>query len=160
MVELEREVDGGKARFRVVRAEAAKMPEGRIQFVEQLTPELLWRESEVNALSLRAVFVVADDVVETAARWARFAALLPYPEDDVVRLKTERGSMVIGSREAIAQRLGSAPAAPAIAGYALACAHPDSFAERCSAAGVRVTPMHKQYAAQLPASLGGAWLFG
>src|SRR5438105_6778991 len=57
MVELEREVDGGKARFRVVRAEAAKMPEGRIQFVEQLTPELLWRESEVNALSLRAVFV-------------------------------------------------------------------------------------------------------
>src|SRR5438874_3342455 len=55
MLELEREVDGGKARFSVVRAEPAKMPEGRIQFVEQRTPELLWREAEVNALSLRAV---------------------------------------------------------------------------------------------------------
>src|SRR5919204_28287 len=76
-VVLSREVAGGTARFKVVRLPPEKMPEGRIQYVEQLTPERLWRATDVNALRLEEVFIVADDPVETAARWARFGALLP-----------------------------------------------------------------------------------
>ena len=47
LVHLERpvEIDGktAAARFKVVRAAPEKMPEGRIQFVEHLTPEVLWQ---------------------------------------------------------------------------------------------------------------------
>ncbi|MGH6630999.1 MAG: VOC family protein, partial [Burkholderiales bacterium] len=44
LVQLSREVQSGeKARFKVVRAAPEKMPEGRVQFVQHLTPEALWR---------------------------------------------------------------------------------------------------------------------
>src|SRR5919201_2549256 len=91
LVDLARAVDGGTARFKVVRPAPDKMPEGRIQYVEQLTPQHIWRALEVNALRLTEVFVVADDAVQTAARWARFAALIPRPDGDGVRLETARG---------------------------------------------------------------------
>src|ERR671934_943882 len=64
LVDLSRAVDGGTARFKVVRPAPEKMPEGRIQFVEQMTPEHLWREADLNALELAEVFVVADEPVE------------------------------------------------------------------------------------------------
>src|SRR5438067_3041904 len=124
LVALAREVGGGTARFKVVRLPPEKMPEGRIQYVEHLTPEQLWHAAEVNPLRLDEVFVVADDPVETATRWARFAALLPRAEGDGVRLETARGRIFIGSRAALGKRLGEAPAAPAIAGYALAGGQP------------------------------------
>ena len=47
---------------------------------------------------LSAVYVVADDPAETAARWARFAGLLPFPDASLVELRTARGRVVIGSR--------------------------------------------------------------
>src|SRR5919108_3304641 len=106
LVTLSREVAGGTARFKVVRLPPEKMPEGRIQYVEQLTPAQLWRRADVNGLRLDEVFVVADDPVETAARWARFAALLPRAERDGVRLETARGSVFIGTHAAISKRLG------------------------------------------------------
>src|SRR5687767_14015989 len=46
LVDLSRAVDGGTARFKVVRLPPQKMPEGRIQYVEHLTPEHLWREGD------------------------------------------------------------------------------------------------------------------
>ena len=160
MLDLERAVEGGTARFKVVRAAPEKMPEGRIQFVQQLTPEHLWRPADVNPLRLDEVFVVGNDPIETAARWARFAAVLPQPEDDLVRLKTARGAIVIGNAPAIASVLLEAPPAPAIAGYSLRCSHPQALAERCRKAGIAVQQHGKRYAAKLPASLGGVWLIG
>jgi hypothetical protein len=144
----------------VVRADPAKMPEGRIQFVQQLTPELLWRDSDVNAFSLKDVFVVAADLVETAARWARFTALLPRREGDAVTLQTDRGAICIGERDTMSKLLGAAPASPAIAGYSLGCSHPEAFAKRCSAAGIAVRKIGARYAAQLPPAVGGVWVFG
>ena len=160
VVHLERMVPGGKAQFRVVRLPPEKMPEGRIQYVQHSTPEHLWRAGDVNALRLTEVFVVAHNPVETAARWARFAALLPRPERDGVRLETARGSIFIAGRAAIAKLLGEAPPAPAIAGYGLAARHPERLAARCKEAGIAVRKRGARHVARLPAALGGAWLIG
>ena len=158
LVDLSRE--GGTIRFKVVRLSPEKMPEGRIQYVQQLTPERIWGASDVNRLRLEEVFVVAKNPAETAARWARFAGLIPSAMRDGVQLETARGRIFIGKRAAIAKRLGAAPPAPAIAGYALACRHPEKLAARCKAAGMKVQKHGKRYAAMLPKALGGAWLFG
>jgi Glyoxalase-like domain len=153
LVSLSREVPGGTARFKVMRLPPEKMPEGRIQYVEHLTPEQLWRPADVNPLRLEEVYVVADDPVDTAARWARFAALLPRAEGEGVRLATARGHIFIGTRAAVAKLLGEAPAPPAIAGYSLACADRKGIATRCAKAGLSV----KRNVVTLPHALGGSW---
>jgi len=153
LVSLEREVEGGKARFKVVRPAPEKMPEGRIQFVEQMTPELLWRKGQVNAFALGEVFVAAHDLAAVAARWAEFAGLLPRPFSNTVRLETGRGAIVIGPAPA-------GMAAPAIVGYSLACRHPRAMAARCSALGLAVRELGGRHAVSLPSALGGTLVFG
>ncbi|HET7363001.1 MAG TPA: VOC family protein [Burkholderiales bacterium] len=157
LVALSREAAGGTARFKVVRLPPEKMPEGRIQYVEHLTPEQLWRPGDVNPLRLEEVYVVADNPVETAARWARFAGLVPRPERAGVRLESARGAILIADRAEIARLLGDAPAPPALAGYLLAGPAPRAFAQRCAAQGlpVRTTPVG--LAVALPAALGAVW---
>jgi len=154
MLNLERKVGKRTARFEVVRAEPAKMPEGRIQFVRQLTPELLWRKPDVNDLGLSSVFVVAEDPPQVAARWAAFASLLPRPLEDRIVLETERGRVEIAQRNVLRELLGEAPPAPALAGYALKCKDPKAFLARCSKASLDV----RGSAVVLPPALGGAWL--
>jgi hypothetical protein len=159
LVDLERTLETGDAvRFRVVYVPPPKMPEGRVQYCEHLTPRHVWREGFVNPLRLRAVYVVARDPARTAARWGRFAGLLPRRVGKLVHLECARGRVVIGTRAAIARVLGSAPAAPAIAGYSLACGHPEQLAARCRKAGITVKRIGARHAVRLPASLGGAWL--
>ena len=155
VVNLERKLDTGESvRFSVVYVPPAKMPEGRVQYCEHLTPRQVWREGFVNPFRLRAVYVVADEPEEVAARWGRFGGLLPRPEDGFVRLDTARGRVVIGTRRNVERVLGTAPAAPALAGYALSCSDPDAFAARCRTAGLEVAGR----AVRLPAALGGTWL--
>ncbi len=160
LVRLDRMVPGGKAQFVVVRPASDKMPEGRVQFVQQLTPEHLWKPDDVNPLRLDEVFVVAEDPAAAAARWCEFAALLPRAEGKCIRLQAARGSIVVAVQEVLEEMLGAAPAAPAIAGYSLRCSHPKTRAERCKEAGIAVRKIGKRYAAQLPAALGGVFLFG
>jgi len=119
LVEFERKVKGGVARFRAVRVPPETMPEGRIQYVEHLTPEHVWLPGFVNDSKLDEVYVVATDPVEAATRWARFTALIPRRDGDGVRLQAARGSIVIGTQAAIAKRAADVPAAPAIGGYSL-----------------------------------------
>jgi hypothetical protein len=168
-VDLAREVempDGAtrRARFAVVRVPPEAMPEGRVQFVEQKTPECLWQPrwlAHDNGVSaLVAAFVVADDPVAVAARYARFAGLVPRPAGVLVRLPTARGDLLVGRREDLAALLGEAPAAPALAGYALACRDPEKLLERCVRAGAVAQSHGTLYSARLPPALGGAWLFG
>ena len=155
LVSLERKIESGDAvRFRVVYVPPDKMPEGRVQYCEHLTPQHVWREGFVNPLRLRAVYIVADDPEEVAVRWGRYGGLLPQPEDGFVRLDTARGRVVIGTKVSLSRLLGNVPAAPALAGYALSCADPDALAARCAKAGMKV----KGNAVTLPAALGGAWL--
>jgi hypothetical protein len=155
VVRLERKIETGESvRFAVVYVPPAKMPEGRVQYCEHLTPAQVWREGFVNPLRLRAVYVVADDPEEVAARWARFGGLLPRPEDGFVRLDTARGRVVIGRQKNLSKLLGEAPPAPALAGYALSCTDPNAFAARCRGAGFKVDGR----VVRLPPALGGTWL--
>jgi len=161
LVRLERNVDAQTTvRFNVVYVPPTKMPEGRIQYVEQLTPEHLWQPRHVNPFRLTGVYVVAEDPVQAAARWGRYAGLLPRREGAVVCLDTARGKVNIGTREVVSNLLGDAPPAPALAGYSLACRDAEVFAERCSANGITVKKHDSDYTALLPRALGGAWLFG
>jgi hypothetical protein len=163
MVELGRKVEkDAQVRFRVVRPAAAHMPEGRIQFVEQLTPEAIWTEKNLshrNAVTgLEALYVVAGELAETTARWARFTAMLPRRQGALVCLQATRGHVLIGTEETLATLLGTVPPAPALAGYALACRHPQELAERCRALGLPVRQTAAGHAVSLPPALGGVWL--
>jgi hypothetical protein len=138
------------------------MPEGRIQYVQQLTPEAIWTKRNLahrNGVSaLKALYVVADEPAQSAARWARFCGLLPRPDGDLVALESARGRVLVGTRTHLAGLLGDAPAAPALAGYALACSHPKAFAARCSGLGLAVRKTAAGHAVSLPPFLGGVWL--
>jgi hypothetical protein len=153
LVDLRRETEAGTVRFKVARPAPETMPEGRIQFVEQLTPETIWREEDVNPYGLAEVFVAADDLAATAARWAEFAGLLPFPFGKAVRLAGARGSIVIGPPP-------PGRAAPAILGYSLACRHPQALAARCSRCGIEVRRAGGRHVARLPEALGGYLVFG
>lgn len=159
LVHLERKVeDGRKARFSVVRAAAGKMPEGRVQYVQHLAPEAIWRPRHLRhangVLGLAAAYVVAADPVRAAARWARFMGALPRREGRFVALETDRGKVLIGTRARLKALLGAAPRSPAIAGYALACRDPRAFARRCRRIGLQV---NRGLGVVLPPELGGAW---
>ncbi|HEX7251090.1 MAG TPA: VOC family protein [Burkholderiales bacterium] len=159
LVQLERKVENGrKVRFSVVRAAPGKMPEGRVQYVQHLVPEAIWRPQHLRhrngVLGLAAAYVVASDPVRAAARWARFMGGLPRREGGLVALPTERGKVLIGTRAQIGALLGAAPHSPGIAGYALACRTPRAFAARCRAAGLAV---NRHLGVVLPPALGGAW---
>ncbi|MGA8048970.1 MAG: VOC family protein, partial [Burkholderiales bacterium] len=76
-VELQRDVEMQdaamcRAHFGVVRVPPQAMPEGRVQFVEQKTPECLWQPRwlahENGVTALAGVFVVARDPAAVAAR--------------------------------------------------------------------------------------------
>lgn len=159
IVRLSRKVQGGQTvRFNVVRAAPGKMPEGRIQYVEQLTPRVIWRAEHLKhrngVTGLAAAYVVAASPVRAAARWARFMGGLPRREGGLVSLETDRGKVLIGTRAQIKARLGAAPRSPGIAGYALACRNPRAFARRCRAEGLKV---NRHLSVALPPALGGAW---
>jgi len=166
IVNLQRETaERQTARFQVVRCTPEKMPEGRIQFVQHFTPAAIWRAQHLghtnNAVKLTCVFAVADDPMEAAARWGHFSALLPRPAGAYLHLAAARGHVLIGKRESWAELLGDAPAAPALAGYALECRDPKILLSRCELLGLAVRKLRENlYAVSLPAALGGAWIFG
>ena len=159
LVALERAISTGEQlRFRVVYVPPGKMPEGRVQYCEHLTPEHLWKDEYVNPLSLEEIYVVADDPAATAARWAEFSGVLPRREGEMVRLETARGKVVVGTRKVLSRFLDDVPPAPGIAGYRLGCGFAGDMAERCAMAGARVKEDGGRYAVRLPAALGGTWL--
>jgi hypothetical protein len=166
VVNLQRETAEKQiAKFHVVRAAPEAMPEGRIQFVQHLTPEAIWRAQYLghtnNVVKLACVFVVADDAVAAGARWAHFAALLPRPAGGFVYLRTGRGHVLIGNQDSWTALLGDAPAAPSLAGYALECRDPAILLSRCRLLGLAVKKLREDlYSVLLPAALGGSWIFG
>jgi hypothetical protein len=166
LVRLERETAERRiVRFNVVRTAPEKMPEGRIQFVQHLAPEAIWRPQYLGhtntVVKLACAFVVADDPANAAARWAHFAALLPAPAGGYVHLAASRGHALFGTRGQWTTLLGVAPAAPALAGYALECRDPAILASRCRRLDLPLRELRNDlYAVALPPALGGCWIFG
>jgi hypothetical protein len=166
VVNLQRETAERQiVKFKVVRASPEKMSEGRIQFVQHLAPEAIWRPQYLGhtntAVRLACVFVVAADPVDAAARWAEFAALLPRPAGGYVHLPARRGHVLVGTPAQWRELLGDAPPAPGLAGYALECRDPAILAARCRRSGLTSRKLKDNlYAVALPEALGGAWIFG
>ena len=163
LVALQRTLETGeRVRFSVVYVPPAKMPEGRVQYVRQLTPEVIWTAASLahanGVTGLKAVYVVADDPVQVAARWARFTGLLPRPEGELVRLDCARGQVFVATRHHLVEILGTAAPPPGLAGYRLACRHPEDFAARCTKLQLPVRQTVAGHAVSLPAALGGVWL--
>jgi hypothetical protein len=148
LLDLSRRIGRSLARFKVVRS--PRMPEGRVQYCEHLTPRHLWKKPFVNPFRLNRLYVVAADPAAAAARRARFSGLLPRPSREGVRLETARGAVIIARAFP-----WETPRAPALAGYGLACRRPGAMLARCRKAGLRV----KGNIVHLP-TLGGAWVFG
>jgi hypothetical protein len=166
LVQLSRDAGGGRtARFSVVRTAPEAMPEGRIQYVEQHTPEHLWRPEHLahanGVLGLAALYVVVQEpAAAAAARWARFLGALPRREGEFAAIDTSRGRVLLGPRAACEALLGAVPEPPALAGYVLACRDAREFSERCRAGGLSVTRAGGYQRVALPGTLGGAWLLG
>src|ERR1700694_340336 len=162
LVDLQRKLDSNTVRFKVVRPGPGKMPEGRIQYVQHLTPQHIWRKEYLGhangVVDLRALFVVADAPPQAAARWGRFTGLLPQPDGEMGALEPQRGHVRIGTAEALGKLLGDVQPAPALAGCERGCRHPEEFAARCSRAGLAVENATVGISVALPPQLGGRWL--
>jgi len=164
LVRLQRTVaDGRTVRFNVVYVPPEKMPEARVQYCEHLAPEVIWLEEHVahpnGAKALGDVYVVADDPPRDAARWALFSGCLPRPDGDLVRLDTSRGSVFLGTREALSRFVPVVPQAPSVAAFQIRMEAPGEFAARCLDSGLQVFDTPRGGCVALPPELGGCWIF-
>jgi len=168
-VALQREIgtaDGsGTARFTVVRVPPGTMAEGRIQYCQHHTPELLWQprwlEHANRARGLAAVILCVADPLEAAQRYARYSGLLAQFTGGQWRIVTQRGALLFATPEAVERSLGVlAPALPWIAGYVLTSDHLQTTRAVLEAAqcGVRAMPSGALLL-HWPAAPGGIVLF-
>lgn len=127
-VALQREIGtaegSGTARFTVVRVPPGTMAEGRIQYCQQHTPELLWQarwlEHRNHARGLAAVIICVADPQEAAQRYARYTGLLAQVSATQWRIDTQRGALLFLTPATVEKHFGiTAPALPWIAGYVL-----------------------------------------
>ncbi len=170
IVSLQREIeteDGGKAtaRFSVTRAAPDKMPEGRIQFVEHHTPQLIWQGrwlSHANGMhSLAAIVIAVPDIDEATTRWRHLTGRAFRATGDLRVIVTDRGQAILGSAGAIEKHFGAKPPTlPWIAGPVLGVPNlraTEAFLRKANAQILRETAGRIVIAA--PASLGGILAF-
>jgi hypothetical protein len=100
-------------------------PEGRVQLIQHLTPELLWQphliEHANRAVSLDAVIVAVADPDEASARLAPALGGAPEPVPGGVRIRLGRGELSLVTAEAAARLLPglAVPSLPFIAGLVI-----------------------------------------
>jgi hypothetical protein len=115
------------ARFTVVRVPPGGMAEGRIQFCQQHTPELLWQarwtKHANRAVALTAVIVCVENPREAAQRYARFTGIAASANGEDRALDTARGRVLLVSPQTIKRVFSiDAPVLPWIVGSVLASA--------------------------------------
>lgn len=125
LVHLTREVEGGTLRFSVVRMIHGQMAEGRIQFLQHNTPDLLWREELMEhpnkVVSMTDVAMASADTGETAQRFERYLGFAPAPCDGGWRFTLGRGSLTILTPDALQDSLPgiAIPDLPFLGAYSL-----------------------------------------
>lgn len=161
-------VEGGEdvARFTVVRVPPGAMAEGRIQFCQHHTPQLVWQRRWLDhrngATALAAVLVCAADPAEAAHRYARFSGLDAQQRgDDAWILRTARGAIAFGTPAAWKRVLGvAAPTLPWIAGYVVTSRDLAATREALSAGGISIDERRSGHIiVAAPESLGGVLVF-
>jgi hypothetical protein len=114
MARLARQVEGEKVAFRLART---SFPEGRVQFCQHLSRELLWAPRWLDhpngAVALDEAFVEVADPEEAAGRYAKALGVTPVRSDGAFRFRLAPGALTI--------RGGTdAPTLPFMAGFAVA----------------------------------------
>jgi len=155
----------GTAGFTVVRVPPGTMPEGRIQFCQQHTPELLWQRRWLDhrnrAAALAGVILRVADAREAAQRFARYTGLPAQSSGSVWRISTARGYLLFADRETLHRRLDVvAPSLPWIAGYVLSS---EDIADTGDYLRTSRVPVHvlgsQRLMVKLPGALGGLIVF-
>jgi hypothetical protein len=153
------------ARFTVVRVLPGKMAEGRIQFCQHHTPDLLWQPQWLvhanGALALAAVLICVADPEQTAERYNRYTGLATVRNGAAWELPTARGSLIFIDPNTLLRRWGAtAPALPWIAGYVLHTADIAATRDFLVRSNVPViTPTDDSARVALPPSVGGILAF-
>ncbi|MGE0557259.1 MAG: VOC family protein [Burkholderiales bacterium] len=153
------------ARFTVVRVPPGTMAEGRIQYCQQHTPDLLWQprwlEHANRARGLAAVILCVEDAQEAAQRYARYTGLLAQLTGNQWRIDTQRGALLFTTPDALQRTLGvAAPALPWIAGYVLTSDHMSITHDALRPAEGEVRALESgRLLLQWPATVGGVIIF-
>jgi hypothetical protein len=156
--------EGARARFE--RLPYPDAPEGRIQLIRHLTPELLWQPQWLDhpngAVALEEIFVGGG--MDSAARLSRLAGLPlePRPEGGVALRFPDGTCLSLLDAEAMAAALPGLPpeafgAAPFLAGFAVRTGDGNAAAARLLQ-GQPVTPLPGSALLVPPGLAGGAAL--
>lgn len=168
-VALQREIDTEHsretARFTVVRVPPQAMPEGRIQFCQHHTPQLVWQQRWMfhpnRAAALAGVILRVADAQEAAQRFSRYTGLLAQVSGSVWRIDTTRGYLIFVDRDTLHRRLDVVPPTlPWIAGCVLKS---DDIAATGDFLRKSGTPVHvlgnQRLLVKLPPAVGGILIF-
>ena len=153
------------ARFTLVRVPPGTMPEGRVQFCQHHTPQLLWQAQwlahDNHAAALTAVILCVEDPAEAAARYARYTGLEAKHLGDYYHLDTARGRLLFYPPALVKRKFGiDAPALPWIAGYVLASDDMNATRSLLAATGYAYGELDAQRLYVVPpASVGGIIAF-
>jgi hypothetical protein len=169
-VSLQRQIgteDGGEAtaRFTVVRVPPGAMAEGRIQYCQQHTPQLVWQRRWIahanRAEGLRGVIACVADPQQAAQRYARYTGLLPQLAAGVWRLDTARGYLLFVDADTLQRRLGVAPPSlPWLAGSVLSSEDIAASGEHLRRGGADVGALgSRRLLVKLPPEIGGLFVF-
>ena len=116
------------ARFSVVRVPPGTMAEGRVQYCQHHTPELVWQERWLEqpnrARALAGLVLCVANPAEAAARHGRFVGRLPRAGNGIRVLQLDRGRLVFTDPPGLARLLPGTeiPDLPFIAALAVATA--------------------------------------
>lgn len=168
VIDLERTVTTrageGVARFSVVRVPPGRMAEGRVQYCQHHTPELVWQEpwQPNRARALTDLVLCVADPAEAAARHGRFVGRPARAADCAVLLELDRGRLVFTDPPGLARLLPgtTVPGLPFMA--ALVVATDDLAATRAVLAhnGVPVDEVGTgMLAAAMPGGIAGSICF-
>jgi len=168
-VALQREIDTPEGtdtvRFTVVRVPPGVMPEGRIQFCRQDTPQLIWQERWLDhrnqAEGLTGALLCVDDPRAVAERYGRFCGIPPRGMDGGWRIETARGALTIFDPAACRRTFGvPPPTLPWIAGPVLTTRSMEAARAGCAAAGVPMRDLAgDRLLIELPPQVGGLLVF-
>jgi hypothetical protein len=150
------------ARFTVVRVPPDTMAEGRIQYCQHHTPEVVWQPRWLthanHAVGLAGVLICVADPAAVAQRYTRFTGLPARRADrtgHAWRLDTAHGYLLITGAEDLRQWLNvAAPTLPWIAGYVI---DSDNLPATRTFVGGRA--IGERLCVTLPDALGGVMLF-
>jgi hypothetical protein len=153
------------ARFSVVRVPPHTMPEGRIQYCQHHTPQLVWQprwlEHQNRAEGLAGTLLCVEEPQQAAQRYARFTGIGAHVVSGCWRIDTTRGFLLFIGPEQCRRTFGlTAPVLPWIAGYALTSSDVAATHAHLRSARYDIDTLDRErLLVKLPAALGGIALF-